>query len=40
MSGKSDRLGVLLLSGNEEATRLLRENLSREAELATAWNLE
>ena len=40
MAWTSDRLSVLLLSSNEEATRLLREALSREVELATAWNPE
>ena len=40
MPGTSERLSVLLLSSNEEATRLLHETLSREAELATAWNPE
>ena len=40
MPGTSERLRVLLLSSNEEATRLLREALSREAELATAWTPE
>ena len=36
----SERLNVLLLSSNEEATRLLGEALSREVELATACNPE
>ena len=40
MSGKSDRLSVLLLHSNEEATGLLRETLTREVELATAWTVE
>ena len=40
MARTSECLSVLLLSSNEEATRLLHETLSREAELATAWNPE
>lgn len=40
MREKSGRLSVLLLTSNEEATRLLGETLSKEAELATAWDAE
>ena len=40
MARTSERLRVLLLGSNEEETRLLREALSRETELAAAWSPE
>ena len=40
MSTRSKRLNVLLLSGQEAATELLREILARHVELANAGSLE